>query len=113
MSRIYKILPRAAWDEAVAQGRFDGSPIDLQDGYIHFSTAEQAQETAAKHFGGQQGLVVAAFDTDDLGPALRWEPFARGAAVPPSARPPRSGPGAGRERGAAGPGRRSPDRRLA
>jgi uncharacterized protein (DUF952 family) len=82
MSLIYKILPRAAWDEAVAQGRFEGSPIDLKDGYIHFSTAAQAHETAAKHFRGQAGLVVAAFDADALGPALRWEPSRGGHLFP-------------------------------
>jgi uncharacterized protein (DUF952 family) len=82
MSLIYKILPRAAWDEAVAQGRFDGSPIDLQDGYIHFSTATQAQETAAKHFHGQTGLVVVAVEAEVLGAALRWEPSRGGQLFP-------------------------------
>lgn len=73
MTLVYKILPRSEWDAAVAQGRFDGSPVDLKDGYIHFSTAAQTDETAARHFRGQDGLVVAAFEADDLGPALRWE----------------------------------------
>ena len=82
MSLIYKILPRAAWDEAVAQGRFDGSPVDLQDGYIHFSTAAQARETAARHFRDQAGLVVAAFEAEALGPALRWEPSRGGQLFP-------------------------------
>ena len=82
MNLIYKILPRSAWDEAVAQGRFDGSPIDLEDGYIHFSTAAQAQETAAKHFRGQSGLVVVAVDAGDLGAALRWEPSRGGQLFP-------------------------------
>ena len=81
-SLIYKILPRAAWEAAVAAGRFDGSPVDLQDGYIHFSTAAQAQETAAKHFRGQAGLVVAAFDAAELGADLRWE-TSRGASCSP------------------------------
>ena len=82
MSLIYKILPRADWEAALAQGRFDGASIDLQDGYIHFSTAAQAQETAARHFRGQSGLVLAAFETDDLGPALRWEPSRGGQLFP-------------------------------
>jgi uncharacterized protein (DUF952 family) len=82
MSLIYKILPRAAWDEAVAQGRFDGSPVDLQDGYIHFSTAAQAQETAARHFRGQAGLVVVAIEAGALGAALRWEPSRGGQLFP-------------------------------
>ena len=82
MSLIYKILQRAAWDEAMARGRFDGSPIDLQDGYIHFSTAAQARETAAKHFLGQAGLVVVAVEAGALGPALRWEPSRGGQLFP-------------------------------
>lgn len=82
MSLIYKILPRAAWDEALARGRFEGSPVDLQDGYIHFSTAAQAQETAAKHFRGQSGLVVVAVEAEALGAALRWEPSRGGQLFP-------------------------------
>jgi uncharacterized protein (DUF952 family) len=82
MSLIYKILPRAAWDAALAAGRFDGSPVDLQDGYIHFSTAAQARETAARHFRDQAGLVVAAFEAEALGPALRWEPSRGGQLFP-------------------------------
>ena len=82
MTLIYKILTRAAWDEAVAKGRFDGAAIDLQDGYIHFSSAAQAQETAARHFRGQEGLVVAAFEAEALGADLRWEPSRGGQLFP-------------------------------
>lgn len=82
MTRIYKILTRQAWDAAVAAGRFDGAAIDLQDGYIHFSTAAQARETAERHFRGQEGLVVAAFEAEDLGVALRWEPSRGGQMFP-------------------------------
>jgi uncharacterized protein (DUF952 family) len=82
LSRIYKILPREAWDGAQAAGRFEGSPADLADGYIHFSTAAQAQETAAKHFRGQAGLVVLEVEADDLAPALKWEPSRGGALFP-------------------------------
>jgi uncharacterized protein (DUF952 family) len=82
MSLIYKILPRSDWAEAVACGQFGGSPLDLQDGYIHFSTAAQAQETAAKHFHGQEGLVVVAVEAEALGAALRWEPSRGGQLFP-------------------------------
>ena len=82
MTAIYKILPRAAWDEAVAAGRFDGSPVDLRDGYIHFSTAGQALETAARHFRGESGLVVVAVEAEALGAALRWEPSRGGQLFP-------------------------------
>lgn len=73
MSRIYKILARAEWEQARAAGRFEGSGIDLQDGYIHFSTAAQAQETARRHFAGREELVVLEVEADDLGVAIRWE----------------------------------------
>ncbi|AXS42467.1 DUF952 domain-containing protein [Breoghania sp. L-A4] len=70
------------WDEAVAAGRFDGAPVDLADGFIHFSTGEQAVETAAKHFAGQDGLVLVALESDALGAALKWEPSRGGALFP-------------------------------
>ena len=82
MSRIYKILPRTDWEAARAAGRFAGSAVDLQDGYIHFSTAAQAQETARRHFHGQADLVVLAVEADDLGEALRWEASRGGALFP-------------------------------
>ena len=75
--RIYKILPRAEWTAAVAAGRFEGSAVDRQDGYIHFSTGAQSGETARKYFVGQRDLVVLEVEGDVLGEALKWEP-ARG-----------------------------------
>ncbi|WP_333586658.1 DUF952 domain-containing protein [Phenylobacterium sp.] len=83
MMRIYKILSQAEWAGAQAAGRFEGSAVDLADGYIHFSTAAQAQETAAKHFAGQSDLVVLEIEADDLaGADLRWEPSRGGALFP-------------------------------
>ncbi|RXF67539.1 DUF952 domain-containing protein [Hansschlegelia zhihuaiae] len=79
---IYKIAPAALWAEAERQGAFSGAPVDRQDGFIHFSTAAQAPETAARHFAGQQGLVLAAVDAAALGPALKWEPSRGGALFP-------------------------------
>ena len=80
--RIYKILPRAAWTAAHEARRFNGSPLDLADGFIHFSTAAQAQETARRHFAGQADLVVLEVEADDLGEALRWEPSRGGELFP-------------------------------
>lgn len=79
---IYKITDSAAWNAAVAAGRFTGAPVDLADGYIHFSTATQAEETAARHFAGKTGLILAAIDADALGPALKWEASRGGALFP-------------------------------
>ena len=80
--RIYKILPRAEWTAAHEARAFKGSAIDLADGYIHFSTAAQAQETAAKHFAGKADLVVLEVEADDLGDALKWEPSRGGDLFP-------------------------------
>ena len=79
---IYKICPQEMWREAEERGSFTGAPVDLADGYIHFSTAEQAVETAAKHFAGQEGLVLVAVDSESLGDALKWEPSRGGALFP-------------------------------
>ena len=82
MSLIYKICERAPWREAEREGVFRGAPVDLADGYIHFSTADQVGETAARYFAGQQELVLVAVDAAALGPALKWEPSRGGALFP-------------------------------
>ncbi len=79
---IYKITPGTAWDEARKAGVFKGAAIDLSDGYIHFSTATQAVETAAKHFAGQDGLLLVAVDCARLSDKLKWEPSRGGALFP-------------------------------
>jgi len=79
---IYKITPQAPWREAEANGRFTGAPIDVADGYIHFSTAEQVRETAAKHFAGQTDLVLVAVDGAQLGDPLKYEVSRGGALFP-------------------------------
>ena len=87
MTLIYKIASGDEWRAAQASGRFEGAPIDIADGYIHFSTAEQARETAAKHFAGRDGLVLVALDAQTLGEALRWEPSRGGQLFPHLYRP--------------------------
>lgn len=82
MNLIYKISPADLWRNALSAGRFTGAPIDIQDGYIHFSTAFQARETADKHFNGQSDLVLVAVDADRLGDCLKWEPSRAGALFP-------------------------------
>ncbi len=79
---IYKIFRAEEWRDLEENGSSRGAPVDLADGFIHFSTAEQVGETAAKHFAGAQGLILAALDTDTLGPALKWEPSRGGALFP-------------------------------
>lgn len=77
---IYKIVPAPLWRQAEAQGQFTGSPVDVRDGYIHFSTAEQLTATARKHFAGQQGLLLVTIDATQV--PLRWEPARGGQLFP-------------------------------
>ena len=82
MPLVYKICPRGLWREAEATGRFTGAPIDRQDGFIHFSTAAQVAETAARHFAGQADLLLIAVEADALGEAMRFEPSRGGDLFP-------------------------------
>jgi uncharacterized protein (DUF952 family) len=80
--KIYKICPAMLWGEAERTGVFQGAAVDRHDGFIHFSTADQVAETAAKHFGGQADLLLIAVEADRLGDALKWEPSRGGALFP-------------------------------
>ena len=79
---IYKIAPETLWREAETTGSFLGAPIDLADGFVHFSTADQVKETAARHFSGQAGLLLVAVDAAKLGAALKYETSRGGALFP-------------------------------
>ena len=79
---VYKVFRAGEFAAFEASGSSRGAPVDLADGYIHMSTAEQAPETLAKHFAGETGLYVLAVETDHLGDALRWEPSRGGALFP-------------------------------
>ncbi len=79
---IFKIFRRAEWDAMKAAGQTLGAPIDLADGFIHFSGPAQLAETAARHFADLSDLVLVACDPARLGVALKWEP-SRGCALFP------------------------------
>ena len=79
---IYKIFRADEWAALQTAGQSAGAPVDLADGFVHFSTADQAVETAAKWFAGIEGLVLLACDTDGMGDALKWEPSRGGALFP-------------------------------
>ncbi len=70
---VFKICPRSLWVEAEKAGVFTGAPVDIADGFIHFSTAAQVGETASKHFAGMSDLLLIAIDTQALGAALVFE----------------------------------------
>lgn len=79
---IFKIFRASEWALLSAQGETDGAPVDVADGFIHFSTAAQVRATAARHFAGEDGLVLVAVEAGSLGPALRWEPSRGGDLFP-------------------------------
>lgn len=79
---IYKIVPASVWQNAKDAGIFKGAAIDLSDGFIHFSTAAQARETAARHFAGQTDLLLVAVDGETLGEKLVYEPSRGGDLFP-------------------------------
>jgi uncharacterized protein (DUF952 family) len=78
----YKVLTAEQFEQFRADGVFKGAPIDLTDGYIHMSTREQAAETVAKHFAGQDRLVMLMVDLAAFGDAIRWEESRGGALFP-------------------------------
>ena len=82
MTTIYKICSAQLWREAQRAGRFRGAPLDLRDGFIHFSSAAQVAETAARHFSGATDQVLVAVDGALLGEALKWEPSRGGDLFP-------------------------------
>jgi len=84
MPLVYKVLPGAAWQAALAIGTYFGSPDDVRDGFIHFSTAAQLAETLRKHFAGARDLTLLTVDTGAVPPdsAWRWEPSRGGELFP-------------------------------
>lgn len=79
---IFKVVSADQWAIAEQQGEFRGAEIDLTDGYIHFSTAQQVQETVEKHFAGQPGLILVAVDPEKIVGELKYEPSRGGDLFP-------------------------------
>ena len=75
-------MSRGEWQAAKAAGAFLGAAVDLADGYIHFSTAQQAAETARKYFAGLPDILIVGFEAEALGPGLKWEPSRGGDLFP-------------------------------
>jgi len=79
---IFHICPRAEWEEAQRAGRYVGSAASLRDGFLHFSTASQIVESAAKHWAGKEDLILLAADEAALGGSVKWEKSRGGALFP-------------------------------
>ncbi len=80
--QIYKIFHAKTWGNFQQSGESPGAPVDLHDGFIHFSTATQLEETANKHFTGVHGLILVAFEADAMADTLKWEPSRGGKMFP-------------------------------
>ncbi|MFV0383074.1 DUF952 domain-containing protein [Paracoccus sp. (in: a-proteobacteria)] len=79
---IYKIFRAKEWAAMQTAGQSDGAPVDVADGFVHFSTAAQLPGTLAKHFAGEDGLTLLACEAGSMGAALRWEPSRGGDLFP-------------------------------
>ena len=77
---IYKVCDSGLWEDAKQAGKFIGAEIDLQDGYIHFSTASQLLDTLARHFAGRDGLVLLKIEISQLD--IIWETARNGDLFP-------------------------------
>ena len=84
---VFKILRAAEWAAFEAAGRFVGSPNDVEDGFVHLSSADQVAGTRSRHFADVPGLVLVTLNADALGTALRCEPSRGGALFPHLYRP--------------------------
>ena len=68
---VFKILKYNEWFNNDIY--YFGSEIDIKDGFIHFSTYDQVQETCKKYFYAQKNLITIFFNIKDLEPRLYWE----------------------------------------
>ncbi len=79
---ILKLLTHDQWLAFEAEQKFTGAPVDIEDGYIHFSTGEQVAETAKKYFSDLVNVYVVQIDTEKLPCEVKWEPSRGGALFP-------------------------------
>ncbi|MET8308649.1 MULTISPECIES: DUF952 domain-containing protein [unclassified Micromonospora] len=79
---IYKLLPTAEWNDALAAGTFTGTAMDHESGFIHLSGPDQVVQTASRYFSGASGLTLLSVEEERLGDALRWEPSRGGQPFP-------------------------------
>ncbi len=81
MTRVFKVVGREEWAAAEREGIFHGAAIDLKDGYIHLSDADQLLKTVSLYFADRDDLVLVALDAEAF-PAMKWEPSRGGALFP-------------------------------
>ena len=82
IEKVYKIARQSEWSEIAKTGTFSGSPDDKRDGFIHLSSKSQVRTTFERYFAGEDDLLLVILDSNELGPALKWEPSRRGESFP-------------------------------
>lgn len=80
--QIFKVFRASEWAQLQQDGQTLGAPVDLADGYVHFSTAGQLPTTLGRHFAAERDLTLVTCEAEALGPALLWEPSRGGALFP-------------------------------
>ena len=80
--KVFKILRDREWREFESEKSYSGSPADVKDGFIHFSTSEQLRGTLEKHFNGEASLVLVSIESDNILDDLKWEPSRGGDLFP-------------------------------
>ncbi|RJE81219.1 DUF952 domain-containing protein [Paracoccus sp. JM45] len=80
--QIYKVFRAGEWAQLQRDSHTAGAPVDVTDGYIHFSTAAQLRVTLSKHFGREGDLTLLACDPQALVDDLVWEPSRGGDLFP-------------------------------
>lgn len=80
--KIFKILRENEWQEFESDQSFTGSQVDIDDGFIHFSTDRQLRGTLEKHFSNEDSLVLVAIESEKLIHDLKWEPSRGGDLFP-------------------------------
>ena len=73
VATIYKICTRSEWHAAGHDGVYRGSDLDRRDGFIHFSTAAQLEETLRRYYANAGDIVIAAVNAASLGETLKYE----------------------------------------
>ncbi len=70
---VYKVASREVYEASQEEGTFVGQPIDLEDGFVHFSTAAQLGDTIRLYFAGLERQVLFAVPVARFGEAMKWE----------------------------------------
>lgn len=79
---LYRLVRAEDWQAAAASGVYRGAEHDARDGFVHLSTAAQAEDTAERHYSGVPDLLLLTLDARRLDGEIRFEPSSGGELFP-------------------------------